>query len=146
MTTHKNMDLFSLEGKIALITGSSRGIGRQMAKGLAEAGALVVINGINPKNIDSAVEELTKAGLKATGKAFDVTDSAEIETTIADIENETGPIDILVNNAGIQRRTPLLDCTDEIWREVMETNLESVFKVRPSRGEKHGGTRARQNH
>ncbi len=129
MTIHKSMELFNLEGKIALVTGSSRGIGRQMAIGLAEAGALVVVNGMNPETVVNTVSELTNAGLKAVGKAFDVTDTGEVEAAIADVESNVGAIDILVNNAGIQRRTPLLDCTDEIWREVMDTNLESVFKV-----------------
>lgn len=123
------MKLFSLEGKTALITGSSRGIGYELAQGLAQAGATVVINGINPETVASSVKRLTDQGLNASGQPFNVTDLKDIENAVANIEANVGPIDILVNNAGIQRRTPLLECTEETWQEVMDTNLTSVFKV-----------------
>lgn len=124
-----SLQLFSLEGKVALLTGSSRGIGYQLARGLAQAGATVVINGINPDTVATSVKELQDAGLKAAGQPFNVTSTAEIEHAIEQIEKTVGPIDILVNNAGIQRRTPLLECTDDTWQEVLDTNLTSVFKV-----------------
>ncbi|ASJ70282.1 SDR family NAD(P)-dependent oxidoreductase [Granulosicoccus antarcticus] len=121
--------LFDLSGKLALLTGSSRGIGKHLARGMAEAGATVIINGMNPATVASTVAEFESAGLKAIGKPFDVTDSDSINTAVAEIEANTGPIDILVNNAGIQRRTPLLECDDATWEEVMNTNLASVFRV-----------------
>ena len=121
--------LFDLSGKIALLTGSSRGIGKHLAHGLAEAGATVIINGMNETTVEATVAEFTAEGLNAVGKAFDATDSDAINAAVTDIENNVGPISILVNNAGIQRRTPLLDCDDATWEEVMNTNLASVFKV-----------------
>jgi len=121
--------LFDLSGKFALLTGSSRGIGKHLAHGLAEAGATVIINGMNPETVDATVSEFTAQGLSAFGKAFDVTDSDAVNTAVTQIEDTIGPIGILVNNAGIQRRTPLLECDDATWEEVMNTNLASVFKV-----------------
>lgn len=121
--------LFDLTGKLALITGSSRGIGKHLALGLAQAGATVVINGMNEDTVNATVAELNSDGLKSVGMAFDVTDSSAIDPAISDIESNVGPIDILINNAGIQRRTPLLECDDETWEEVMTTNLASVFRV-----------------
>ena len=121
--------LFDLSGRLALVTGSSRGIGRHLVEGLAEAGAAVVVNGVNPDTVASSVAELEAAGHVAHGRAFDVTDSDAVEAAVTDIESAIAPIDILVNNAGIQRRTPLLDCPDETWEEVMAANLGSVFRV-----------------
>ena len=121
--------LFDLSGRLALVTGSSRGIGRHLVQGLAEAGAAVVVNGTNADTVASSVAELEAAGFVAHGRAFDVTDSAAVDAAVADIESAIGAIDILVNNAGIQRRTPLLDCPDETWEEVMAANLGSVFRV-----------------
>ena len=121
--------LFDLTGKFALITGSSRGIGKHLAQGLGEAGATVIINGVNPQTVDECVAELSAQNIKAVGKPFDVTDSDSVNGAIEDIESNVGPIDILINNAGIQRRTPLLECDDATWEEVMSTNLASIFKV-----------------
>jgi len=121
--------LFDLSGKRALVTGSSRGIGSYLVRGLAEAGASVIVNGMNQSSVDTTVNALQADGHDAIGKAFDVSDTEAIATAIDAIESDVGPIDILVNNAGIQRRTPLLDCDDATWQEVMETNLTSVFKV-----------------
>lgn len=121
--------LFDLSGKQALLTGSSRGIGKRLAHGLAQAGATVIINGVNPDTVVATVEEFEKEGLKAFGKAFNVTDSIATNAAVDELESTVGPIDILVNNAGIQRRTPLLECDDETWESVLDTNLTSVFKV-----------------
>jgi gluconate 5-dehydrogenase len=121
--------LFDLTGNIALLTGSSRGIGKHLAKGLAEAGATVIINGMNQQTVDATVAEFSQQGLTAIGRAFDVTDTVAVDTAIDGIESTVGPIDILINNAGIQRRTPILECDDATWEEVMTTNLASVFKV-----------------
>jgi gluconate 5-dehydrogenase len=121
------VDLFRLDGRIALVTGSSQGLGLAMACGLAGAGATVVINGRSAEKVDAAVAALTAEGLKARGAAFDVTAAGPVDAAVAAIERDIGPIDILFNNAGIQRRRPLDEFTDEDWRDVMATNVDSVF-------------------
>lgn len=120
---------FDLSGRIALVTGSSRGIGRTLAEGLATAGARIVLNGMDTARLEQAVADCRAKGFDAHGHAFDVTDTASIDAAVASIEAEIGPIEILVNNAGIQRRTPVLDCDDATFDEVISTNLGSVFKV-----------------
>jgi gluconate 5-dehydrogenase len=121
--------LFSLCGTIALVTGSSAGIGLALAGGLAEAGARVVINGRNEGKVNAAVAQLRATGARADAAPFDVTDPADVADAIGRIESALGPIDILINNAGIQRRAPLEDFAPETWRELMRTNLDSVFFV-----------------
>ena len=121
--------LFGLGGRIALVTGSSGGIGKALAKGLAEAGAAVVVNGRTARSVEAVVAEITLAGGRADGAVFDVTDSEAVRAGVARIEAEVGPIDILVNNAGIQRRAPLEDYPEATWRELMTANLDSVFYV-----------------
>ncbi len=122
-------DLFDVSGKIALVTGSSAGIGLALARGLARAGASVVINGRDASKVDEACKALKADGLSAHAAPFDVTDPAAAAAAVARIEAEVGPIDILVNNAGIQRRMPLDTFPEETWRELMATNLDSVFYV-----------------
>jgi len=122
-------DLFDLTGRTALITGSSRGLGLVLARGLAQAGATVVLNGRNQAKLAEAVAALEADGLAASGCAFDVTDAASIDRGVGRIEAGVGPIDILVNNAGIQRRGPLESLDEADWREVMETNLTGPFLV-----------------
>jgi gluconate 5-dehydrogenase len=123
-----SLQLFDLRGRRALVTGSSQGIGFSLAQGLAAAGAAVVLNGRDLARLDAAVAELAAHGLRVSGHGFDVTEPAAVEAAIARIEAD-GPLDILVNNAGIQRRMPLEDFPVETWREVMRTNLDSVFYV-----------------
>jgi gluconate 5-dehydrogenase len=122
-------NLFSLEGRTALVTGSSQGIGFSLARGLAAAGARVVLNGRDAGKLAAARATLTGEGLRIELAAFDVTDGADTRAAIDRIEHEIGPIDILVNNAGIQRRSPLQDFPEETWDELMRTNLDSVFLV-----------------
>jgi gluconate 5-dehydrogenase len=122
-------DLFDLTGKVALVTGATQGIGFALARGLAQAGARVVINARNPEKLERAVAKLTQEGLAASGSLFDLTDPAQIRTGVEGIEREHGRIDILVNNAGIQRRMPLEQFDEAVWREVLDTNLTSVFLV-----------------
>jgi gluconate 5-dehydrogenase len=100
-----------------------------MARGLAQAGATVVLNGRSQDKLDAAVEQLRGEGLSAVGYAFDVTDDAAVRRQAAAIEEEVGPIRILVNNAGIQDRAPLLEMTDEQWSRVLDINLSAVFRV-----------------
>jgi gluconate 5-dehydrogenase len=121
--------LFSLAGRTALITGASQGLGLTIARGLAEAGARVVLNGRDPQKLQTAVESLRAAGHTAHSAAFDVTDSAQIAEALARLGAVVPQIDILVNNAGIHRRAPLLDMEETQWREVIETNLTSAFLV-----------------
>jgi gluconate 5-dehydrogenase len=120
---------FDIVGKCALITGSSTGIGFALAKGLAEAGATVILNGRDAARLKTAQTELKAAGADVHAVVFDVTDEAAVNLGISTIETTIGAIDILVNNAGIQRRMPLDEFPAETWRELMATNLDSVFYV-----------------
>jgi gluconate 5-dehydrogenase len=122
-------DLFDLTGKVALLTGATQGIGLALARGLAQSGARVVINARNPEKLAKAVTALTQEGLAASGSLFDLTNSEQIRMGVQGIERECGRIDILVNNAGIQRRMPLEQFDEAVWREVVDTNLTSVFLV-----------------
>jgi len=123
------MSVFDLSGKVALVTGSTSGLGQAIARGLAEAGATILVNGRNQERLASTLQEFRNSGLKAHARRFDVTVEAEVVDAVASIEAEIGPIDILVNNAGIQRRMPLTDFPLELWDEVILTNLTSVFLV-----------------
>lgn len=120
-------DLFDLQGKRALITGSTRGIGLLLANGLAEYGAEVIINGTNREKALAVAEELKQKGFKAHAVPFDVTNKEEIEKNIALIEQEIGSIDILINNAGIQRRHPILEFPEQDWDDIINTNQKAVF-------------------
>ena len=121
--------LFDLSGRVALITGSSAGLGLTMARALCEAGASVILNGRDEARLAGARAELEEHGFTVGASAFDVTKSAEIGQAVADILAERGRIDILVNNAGIQHRTPLHEFPEDAFRRVIETNLTSAFLV-----------------
>jgi gluconate 5-dehydrogenase len=121
--------LFDLTGRRALVTGSSQGLGLAIARGLAEAGAKVILNGRDTAKLARATEELTAAGLSASNCAFDVTNESEVAAAISGINSGHGPIDILVNNAGIHRRSPLVDMTLADWDAVLRANLTSAFLV-----------------
>ena len=124
-----SLALFNLDGRTALITGSSAGIGHALAKGLAGAGARVVLNGRDAERLAAAAKSLESGSVAVHQAAFDVTDRAGVEAAVARIEHDIGAIDILINNAGIQRRMPLEEFSDDAWREVMRTNLDSAFIV-----------------
>ncbi|MGX5736596.1 SDR family oxidoreductase [Bosea thiooxidans] len=124
-----SLSLFSLEGKVALITGSGQGIGLALAQGLSEAGAHVVLNGRDKAKLERAQQALQAGGRKASVACFDVTDQQAVEAGVAAIEADIGPIDILINNAGMQKRAPITEFPVEGWHEVMNTNLHSVFYV-----------------
>ena len=121
--------LFDLTGRTALVTGSSQGLGYAMARGLAQAGAALVLNGRDEKKLAGAVDALRAEGFKVGAAAFDVTNGAASAAAVARAEEDFGVIDILVNNAGIQRRAPLAEMTEAQWREVLDTNLTSAFLV-----------------
>ncbi|GAA2884536.1 SDR family oxidoreductase [Streptomyces mexicanus] len=124
MTAHP---LFDITGRTALVTGSSRGIGLALARGLAEAGCTVVLNGRDGDALAKAAAALP--GERVHTAAFDVTDSAAVAAGIADVEERVGPLDILVNNAGMQLRAPLTEFTDTDWHRILDTNLTSAFLV-----------------
>lgn len=126
-----NNPLFDLSGRTALVTGSSQGLGLAMARGLAVAGAAVVLNGRDAVKLAAAAEGLRAeiAGARVSTAAFDVTDGAAVAAAVEKIEKEFAPLDILINNAGIQRRAPLAEMTEAQWREVLDTNLTSAFLV-----------------
>ncbi len=120
---------FSLAGRNALITGSSSGIGFALARGLAGAGARVVLNARNTTKLEAAADALRAEGAQVLTAAFDVTSGDAVTAAIARIEAEVGAIDILVNNAGMQRRAPLDQFAEADWHELMKTNVDSVFLV-----------------
>src|SRR5271157_3330466 len=121
--------LFDLTGKVALITGSCQGLGLAIARGLGQAGATLVLNGRNEEKLRYAVSRFSEERFKVTGCCFDVTSTAQIQEKILALEQEVGHVDVLVNNAGIQRRSPLEEFEETVWREVLETNLTGVFQV-----------------
>jgi gluconate 5-dehydrogenase len=121
--------LFDLSGRIALVTGSARGLGLAIARGLAEAGARVVLNDVVGERLDAAVGTLQGEGLDADGALFDITNEAAVEAAVADIETRVGPIEILVNNAGVQRRAPLESFAKDDWDLLLAVNVTGPFLV-----------------
>ncbi|SDI42323.1 gluconate 5-dehydrogenase [Pseudomonas flavescens] len=121
--------LFDLTGRTALITGSTRGLGLSYAKGLAEAGAAVILNGTHPQRLQEAVAELTRAGHRASGYAFDVADEAAVEAVFQTLDRQQVAVDILINNAGIQHRQPMLELALADWQRVLDVNLTSAFII-----------------
>ena len=120
---------FRLDGRLALITGSSSGIGFALARGLGQAGAALVLNGRNSARLEQAAGILRSEGFQVHTRDFDVTQAGAVRAAIEDIEAGIGAIDILVNNAGMQKRMPLQDFPEEDWHELMRTNVDSVFLV-----------------
>ncbi|MGJ5203776.1 SDR family oxidoreductase [Bradyrhizobium sp. HKCCYLR20261] len=130
--------LFDLTGRRALVTGSSQGIGLALARGLADAGAEIVLNGRDEAKLAAAA-----SGIKgARVLAFDVTDHAAVRAAVDRFEAEIGPLDILVNNAGMQHRAPLEDFPDEAFQRLLQTNIASVFNVGQACGRHMIGRRA----
>jgi gluconate 5-dehydrogenase len=124
-----NAQTFRLDGRIALVTGSSAGIGLAMARGLAQAGATLVLNGRDPEKLARSAAQLKAEGFVVHARAFDVTQRSEIDAHVAAIEAEIGPIEVLINNAGMQRRAPFQDYSIADWEMLMRTNVDSVFHV-----------------
>jgi gluconate 5-dehydrogenase len=120
---------FNLDGRLALITGSSAGIGFGLARGLAQTGATVVLNARNEEKLLAAADQLRSEGFTVHTRCFDVTLEEEVQSAVQDIESNIGAIDILINNAGMQRRAPLEEFQASDWHELMRTNLDSVFLV-----------------
>ncbi len=124
-----SIELFNLSGKRALISGSSQGIGLALAKGMAAAGASIVLNGRDAAKLDAAAGELSATGAKVWQLPFDVTDHHAVRAAVDGFEAEHGAIDILVNNAGMQHRGPLEDFPAEAFEKLLQTNIASVFHV-----------------
>ena len=121
--------LFDLSGRVALVTGSTQGIGFSLARSLAMAGARIIINGRDQDRLAAAERELSRDGARVLSARFDVTQEAEIAAAIERAESAAGPIDILVNNAGMQFRAPLDQFPTEKWRDIFSLNIESAFLV-----------------
>ena len=120
---------FSLEGKIALVTGASYGIGFAIATAFAEAGATIVFNDINQDLVNKGLAAYAEKGIKAHGYVCDVTNEEAVQATVAKIREEVGIIDILVNNAGIIKRIPMLEMKAEDFRKVIDVDLNAPFIV-----------------
>ena len=120
--------MFSLNGKIALVTGASYGIGYAIAKGFANAGATIVFNDINQELVDKGLTAYKADGIDAKGYVCDVTDEKAVNDFIAKIESEVGVIDILVNNAGIIKRIPMCDMSAEDFRKVIDVDLNALYQ------------------
>ena len=119
---------FSLEGKVAIVTGGSRGIGRAIAIGLAEAGANVSIAARKPESLEEAVQAVEKTGQKAIGVATNVRDMDSIQSLVNETQSQLGRVDILVNNAATNPLMGPVDNVDErAWDVVMNTNVKSAF-------------------
>jgi len=122
-------DIFRLDGKVALITGASYGIGFAIAKAMAAAGATIVFNDIKQELVDKGLASYKEAGINAHGYVCDVTNEAAVNELVAKIEKDVGTIDILVNNAGIIKRIPMIEMTAEQFRQVIDVDLNAPFIV-----------------
>ncbi|EGS8047981.1 gluconate 5-dehydrogenase [Enterococcus faecalis] len=121
------MNDFQLDGKVALITGAVYGIGFEIAKSLAEAGATIVFNNLSPESVEQGLENYRAAGIEARGYVCDVTDEEQVQAMVAQIKEEVGSIDILVNNAGIIKRIPMVEMSAEEFRQVIDVDLNAPF-------------------
>lgn len=122
-------ELFDLSGHTALVTGSARGIGLNLAEGLGGAGAAVIVNGRQAAAVEAAAATLRGKGIQADGAVFDVSDPASVKAAFEGFDAQGLEIDILVNNAGIQHRQPMLELALEDWQRVIDTNLTAAFLV-----------------
>ncbi len=137
------LDLFNLEGKVALVTGGTHGIGMACGMALGQAGAKVCVNDRTEEKLEVAKKKFAEAGLDIYTLVFDVTNEAEVDAGISKIEAEVGDIDILVNNAGIIKRVPILDMPVEEFEQVIDVDLIAPFivgkRVAPKMIEKREG-------
>ncbi|MDU5436021.1 MAG: SDR family NAD(P)-dependent oxidoreductase, partial [Enterococcus faecalis] len=138
-----NMDMFRLDGKVALITGAVYGIGFEIAKSLAAAGATIVFNNLTQESVDEGSANYKAEGIEAKGYVCDVTDEKAVQAMVKQIKEEVGSIDILVNNAGIIKRIPMTDMSATDFRQVIDVDLNAPFimskAVIPEMIEKGGG-------
>jgi len=122
-------NLFDIKEQVALVTGSTGALGNTFARGLAEHGARVILNGRNIEKLDQTVNLFRSKGFNVHGYCFDVTRREQVKEAVKQIESEVGPVDILVNNAGITLRAPLDEFRDEDWDKVIGTNLTGAYIV-----------------
>lgn len=138
-----NQDMFSLQGKVALVTGAAYGIGFAIAEAYAQAGAKIAFNCRSKEHLDTALANYRQKGIEAKGYLCDVTDEAQVAAMTAEIEQTLGTIDILVNNAGIIKRIPMTEMSVEEFRQVVDIDLNAAFivskAVLPSMMEKKRG-------
>ena len=120
---------FSLEGKVALVTGATYGIGMAIATAFSEAGAKIYFNGRNPEHITKALAEYKSKGIDAEGRVCDVTDEKKVNEYVSEIIAKEGHLDILVNNAGIIKRIPMTEMSAEDFRQVIDIDLTAAFIV-----------------
>ncbi len=136
-------NLFSLEGKVALVTGGAHGIGYTMAKVLAKAGATIVINSSNKESLNKGLQDFKADGIDAVGYVFDVTDEQKVQSAVKQIEEQVGVIDILINNAGIIKRIPMHETSVSDFTQVINVDLIAPYicakAVIPSMIKKGGG-------
>ncbi len=128
------MQAFRIDGRVALITGASRGFGLEIARLFGQAGAHVVLNGRHAETLETCAETLRGEGIQASIAAFDVADVNAAQAAIARIQAEQGQLDILVNNAGMNIRKPLADYTLTEWQQVLNTNLTAAFVLSQAAG------------
>jgi gluconate 5-dehydrogenase len=121
--------LFDLTGRTALVTGSTRGIGRSLAQGLGRAGAQVIVHGRDPAQAEAVAVSLREEGIAAGSRAFDLVDPDAIERGVESVQEEYGAVHVLVNNAGFIQRAPLTDFDLTTWREMLEVNVTSALLV-----------------
>jgi gluconate 5-dehydrogenase len=129
MKSSQTTSIFDLTGRTALITGSTRGIGRALAQGLAQAGAKVVLNGRQQVDVDAQIKVFQQLGFDIDGVAFDVTDEKSVEAAFESLNARGIHVDILINNAGIQHRQPMVELALADWHRVINTNLTAAFLV-----------------
>ena len=124
-----SLHLFDLTGRTALVTGSSRGLGRAMAEGLARAGARIILNGAHAERLEDAAAGMRDQGHDVLSQAFDVADEAAVVAAFQALDAQGIAVDILVNNAGIQFRSPMLELGTADWQRVIDTNLTAAFVI-----------------
>ncbi|WP_425394236.1 gluconate 5-dehydrogenase [Actinomyces vulturis] len=138
-----DMKNFRLDGKVALVTGAVYGIGFEIARALAEAGATIVFNDRTQDAVDQGLANYKELGIQAHGYVFDVTDEEAVNAAVARINDEVGSVDILVNNAGIIKRIPMVEMSAADWRQVIDIDLTGPFimakAVLPAMIEKNSG-------
>lgn len=139
----KSMDMFSLKGKVAWVTGASYGIGFAIASAYAKAGARIAFNDISEELVEKGLASYKQAGIEAKGYVCDVTDEKAVQETVGKIESDLGPVDILVNNAGIIKRIAMHEMAASDWRKVIDIDLTAPFivakAVLPSMMERQSG-------
>src|SRR4030066_1251971 len=123
------MSLFNLTGKVAMVTGSTRGLGETSAKALAKAGADIAVCGRNPQDLERVSAEIQTMGRKSQGFELDVLSKEKVKKGVEQILNHFGCVDILVNNAGTNYRVPVLEYPEEQWDLILNTNLKGYFLV-----------------